>query len=114
MNSKEKKTIIDVKVGGVRIALNVPFSRQDAVRETEAEMNAFLNEIRSKHSARNITECMAMTAYHYASLYFALKTQRDSETEEAEDLLAYASGLLEGDDGDTADTVDAPDEFDVY
>lgn len=92
MKSKERINI-DVNIFGTRFSVVVPFSDQDAVRATESQMKAYLTSLRARHATKNITECMAMMAYHYASNFFALNAQREADTAEAEDLLADVARL---------------------
>lgn len=99
MNSKEKKIDIEVKVAGVRISPIVPFSMQNEVRRTEAEIKIFLDEQRDKHPGRGQSELLAMATYHFASKYYALLRQREEELGSVEDLLEEA-GRLCGDSED--------------
>ncbi len=112
MESKEKKINIEVNIFGTRFSLSVPFSSQDAVRATETQMKAYLKNLREVHSTKNITECMAMMAYHYASNFFALNAQREKDTAEAEDLLAEATRLCGGEDGEMPEHTN--DEFGIF
>ena len=112
MESKEKRINIEVNIYGTRFSLNVPFSGQDAVRATETQMKAYLKHLRETHSTKNITECMAMMAYHYASNFFALNAQREKDAAEAEDLLADAIRLCGGED--TEGTEEQEEEFDIF
>ncbi len=98
MKSKETKINIEVNIFGTRFSVVVPFSGQDAVRATETEMKTYLKELRDTHSKKNLTECMAMMAYHYASSYFAMKAQREAEAAEAEELLRDISRLCGDED----------------
>ena len=103
---KSKETInIDVNIYGTRFSVVVPFSDQDAVRATEAQMKAYLMKLRNQHSTRTIAECMAMMAYHYASNFFAVKAQLEKDTEEAEDLLRDLSRQLGDEDTEDPETL---------
>ncbi len=93
MKSKETKINIEVNINGIRFSVVVPFSGQDAVRATETQMRAYLKNLMETHSTKNITECMAMMAYHYASNFFATSARREAEIAEAEDLLRDATRL---------------------
>lgn len=112
MNSKEIKINIEVNIAGERLNLHVPFSKQDFVRKTESEMKFFLKGLREKFPGKGQKEMLAMMAYHYASNYFGLAEQRESEIEEAEDLLREAERLCG--DSDEESTLPDADEFDVY
>ena len=90
---------MEVNILGTRFTVSVPFSGQDAVRATESQMKAYYQKnLRERYSTKSIAECMAMMAYHYASNFFALSSQLESDTAEAEDLLRDASRLC-GDEG---------------
>ena len=93
MKSNETKINIEVNLHGTRFSVSVPFSGQDAVRATETQMKAYLKHLRETHSKKNITECMAMMAYHYASNFFALNARLEADTAEAEELLRDALRL---------------------
>lgn len=108
MKSKETKINIEVNIYGTRFSVVVPFSDQDAVRATETQMKAYLKGLMEKHSRKNITECMAMMAYHYASNFFAANAQLEADKAEAEDLLRDAARLCgedmqEESDGDRSE-----------
>ncbi len=104
MKSKETKINIEVNIYGTRFSVVVPFSGQDAVRATEAQMKAYLKKLRETHSKKSISECMAMMAYHYASNFFALNAQREADSAEAEDLLRDAARLCGEDVTENPDT----------
>lgn len=87
MNQEEIKVKIEVNIGGEHVTLVVPMSRQDAVRETEAEMGLKYQELRERFPMRGQKDLLAMMAYHYASSYFSLVRQHEEETDEAEELL---------------------------
>ena len=106
MKSKESKINIEVNIYGSRFSVQVPFAEQDAVRATETQMKAYLKSLRDTHSRKNITECMAMMAYHYASNFFALRARLEADTAEAEDLLRDVSRML------GEDISEEPEDFD--
>lgn len=93
MNQKEIKVKIDVNIGGEHLTLTVPMSRQDAVRETEAEIRIKYNELRERFPMRGQKDLLAMMAYHYASSYYSLVRQHEEETDEAEELLREVKRL---------------------
>lgn len=112
MNSKEIKFNIEVNIAGERFSLSVPLMKQDFVRKVEAEMEFCLKEFRKRYPGKGQNELLAMMAYHYASNYFALAEQHESEIEEAEKLLREAERLRL--DPEKADSGDDADEFDPY
>lgn len=111
MNSKEIKFNIEVNIAGERFSLNVPLSKQDFVRKTEAEMEFCLKEFRRRYPGKGQKELLAMLAYHYASNYYAFTEQQEREIEEAEELLREAERLCG--DADSEDPKEDAEEFDI-
>ena len=56
-----------IKIAGMSIPLNVAFSEQDHVRETERRM----------FPSKSEQELLAMMTYQYASYYLALSANRE-------------------------------------
>lgn len=112
MNSKEIKINIEVNIAGERLRLNTPFSRQDQVRRTEAELGLLHRQLQERFPGRGQKELLAMMAYDFASKYFALADQRTEETEEFDRLLEEAGRLCKGESSDADD--EAPMHDDEY
>lgn len=94
------KITMEVNIAGERISLTVPFSRQEAVRNTEAEL-AHLHRIwKEKYPAKSPKELLAMMLYQYASHCHDLIDERRSALEAAEDLLEETSRLCAGENDD--------------
>lgn len=100
MNSKEIKINIEVNIAGERITLNTPFSRQDAVRKTEAEIGLLFKQLRERFPGRGQKELLAMMVYDFASRYFSLADQREEEINEAGNLLEEAERLCRNENPD--------------
>lgn len=62
-----------LNIGGTRIALTVPFTRQDFVRDVEGEVNRLYHSWRHQFAGRTDREIMAMMAYQFASYYYELR-----------------------------------------
>ena len=106
MKSDEIK--MDVNIAGERISLSVPFSRQVAVRNTEAELMALYRAWGEKFPNKSPKELLAMIAYKFASMYFDLIVERKKDADDAMELLEIASRLCEGNEPV------ADDEFPLY
>ena len=91
MNSGKIK--MEVNIAGEIISLTVPFSRQDAVRNAEAELAALYKMWSREFPSKTPKELLAMIAYRFASAYLDLKSQQDEELQEAEQLLDTVSRL---------------------
>lgn len=91
MNSEKIK--MEVNIAGEILSLTVPFSRQDAVRNTEAELGALYKLWSREFPGKTPKELLAMIAYRFASAYFDLKLQQEEELQEAEQLLDTVSRL---------------------
>jgi len=100
MNSE--KITMEVNIAGEIISLTVPFSRQEAVRKTEAELGALYRMWSRELPGKSPRELLALMAYRFASAYLDLSQRQEEATEEAEELLMTASRLV-GDDGNGAE-----------
>lgn len=92
MNSE--KITMEVNIAGEIISLTVPFSRQEAVRKTEAELGALYRMWSRELPGKTPRELLALMAYRFASAYMELTQKHEEAAEEAEDLLMTASRLL--------------------
>lgn len=111
MNSEEIK--MEVNIAGEIIALTVPFSRQEAVRNTEAELGSLYRLWKRQFPDKAPQELLAMMAYRFASAYLSLKQKREEELNEAEQLLDTVSRLC-GDDGGSEPDSDDDSDFPLY
>lgn len=102
---------MDVNIAGERISLSVPFSRQEAVRKTEGEMNALYRAFGEAFPKKTPKELLAMVAYKFAASYFDMQEALDADLQEALALLDEADRLcvLGATDG-----ADARDEYPLY
>lgn len=64
---------IRIDIAGEPILLTVPFSRQDAVRDAEREVNDLYWLWRSRFPEKSDMELLAMLAFHFASHYADLR-----------------------------------------
>lgn len=104
-----KEIEMEVNIAGERVKLTVPFSRQDAVRETEHTLARFAGELWERHPHSSDKQILAKMAYEFARRYIALKKMRAAELEEAEELLRDALRMC----GADREPGEKPDEFDV-
>lgn len=108
MNSEVIK--MEVNIAGERISLTVPFSRQEAVRNTEAELGALYRAWGEKFSKKSPKELLAMMAYKFASSYFDLVEARNEDARQAQSLLEETERLCLGKPAEPENL----DEFPLY
>lgn len=106
MKSEEIKMIVNI--GGERISLSVPFSRQEAVRKTESELSALLRSWGEKFPGKSPKELLAMVAYKFASSYFDILEMQAHDAENAQSLLVEADRLCRNLSPDESDEDDFP------
>lgn len=78
---------MEVDIAGERVKLTVPFSRQDAVRETEFSLKELARDLRERNPRSGDKQILAKLAYEFARRYNALKAMRYAELAEAEQFL---------------------------
>ena len=66
-----------IKIAGMSIPLNVAFSEQDHVRETERRVAELFDNWRRMFPSKSEQELLAMMTYQYASYYVALSANRE-------------------------------------
>lgn len=66
-----------IKIAGMGIPLNVAFSEQDHVRETERRVAELFDNWRRMFPSKSEQELLAMMTYQYASYYLALSANRE-------------------------------------
>lgn len=93
MNGRNIK--MKINIGGEPLQLNVPFERQDAVRDSETAVNRLYDEWRLKWRQRSDKEIMAMVAYQFASLYQDLLGRHDEAAELAAQCDKEISDLID-------------------
>lgn len=108
MNTDEIK--MEVNIAGERLSLSVPFSRQEAVRRTEAELAFLFKSWGEKFPKKSPKELLAMMAYKFAASYFDLLEARKEDADEMRNILDLASKVIDGSIGDE----DADAEFPLY
>ena len=118
MKLKETTIKMEVNIAGERISLTVPFSRQDAVRNTESELAVLYKEWSVRFPGKTPKELLAMMAYRYASYFLDLKVRHEEELDEVEDLLREAERLCsdKASESEASDEVSGflSDEFSVF
>lgn len=107
MNSEDIK--MEVNIAGERISLSVPFSRQEAVRKTEAELGMLYRSFGEVFPKKSPKELLAMVAYRFASSYYELLEKREDERKEIRQLLDETEALCGNSKSDDSD-----DEFPLY
>lgn len=105
MNSDE--ILMEVNIAGERISLSVPFSRQEAVRNTETELSMLYRKFGETFPKKSPKELLAMVAYRFASSYFDLLKAREKDLSDVSQLLDDVERLC----GDNSD--DVRDHFDM-
>ncbi len=110
MNSDE--IIMEVNIAGERFSLSVPFSRQEAVRHTEAEISSLFRKFGETFPKKSPKEILAMVAYRFASSYFDLVEAREKDKKDALELLDMAARLSD----ENAEEIDVhpEDDFQLF
>lgn len=88
--SNQEQIKMNLNIGGQRIALNVPFSRQDFARDVEKSVDSLYNQWRHAFPQKTDREILTMVAYQFASHYHELEElygEAASKTEECLRLL---------------------------
>lgn len=76
-----------LNIGGQRISLNVPFDRQDFVRDVELDVDGLYRKWRLAFPAKPDREILAMVAYQYASFYAEQKDRYDKAADRVRECL---------------------------
>lgn len=85
---------MEINIAGEQIILTVPFSKQEATRKTEKDVDALYNDWKMKFPKKNPKELLAMIAYQYASFYDDLRQRYDRAAQEAAKANALLDSLL--------------------
>lgn len=97
---------MEISIGSERIFITVPFSRQDAVRETEKNVGKLYSSWHRQFPKKSNSELLAMMAYQYASFYDELLARVDDAKSLAADASAKLDAILNPDQ--TANESDNP------
>ena len=89
--SEEEKVKIKINIAGEALFLHVPFSKQEAARQTESEVNLMYETWRNRFPGKNDRELLAMIAFRYAERYAALM----KELKEQNDAIQEMEGWLD-------------------
>lgn len=76
-----------LNIGGQRISLNVPFSRQEFARDVEQSVDSLYTKWRRAFPQKTDREVLTMVAYQFASHYSELKELYGEAAEKAEKCL---------------------------
>lgn len=102
---------IRIDIAGEQILLTVPFSRQDAVRDAEREVNDLYWLWRSRFPEKSDMELLAMLAFHFASHYADLRDMLN-DTLDRMDSLARSLDRMNGKtDGNPDGPLSSGDQF---
>lgn len=93
---EEDKIKMHINIAGQKIAITVPFSQQDDVREAEKSVSTLYAEWRKRFPSRPDTELLAMISYQYASFYLALLRRREEAQASVERLNTLLDEMLKG------------------
>lgn len=93
----EEKVKIKLNIAGESFLLSVPYSQQEEVRRTEADVNMLFDTWRHRFPEKNDRELLAMIAYRYADHYSALRRQLDEAGREMTELSSRLRDIV-GDD----------------
>ncbi len=100
MESTEKIKMY-LNIGGSQIAVTVPFSQQDTVRDVEKQVNDLYTSWRHQFSKKTDREIMAMVAYQFASHYHELRGRYAEAGELARECLDAMDRLDQEEQGTT-------------
>lgn len=93
----EEKVKIKLNIAGESIILFVPYSKQEATRQTEEQVNSFFNAWRNRFPDKSDRELLAMIAFRYADRYAGLLREREEALRELENIgESLDSALAEG------------------
>lgn len=77
-----------LNIGDQRISLNVPFERQEFVRDIERDVDLLYHKWRQAFPAKTDREVLAMMAYQYAAFYGELKERYEAASRQIEECLS--------------------------
>lgn len=87
MEDSEKVNMV-INIGTQPVKLEIPFERQEFVRDVEDEIRVLFSKWRRSYPTRDERELLAMMVYQYASYYSDLKTLQNKALMLANDCLA--------------------------
>lgn len=85
---KEEKVKIKLNIAGETLLLSVPYSRQEATRQVEDEVNMIFDTWRMRFPKKNDRELLAMIAFRYADRHAALQREMREAAQGVESLNA--------------------------
>ena len=86
MNESENIKMF-LNIGGQKITLNVPYDRQDFVREVETRTEQLYSKWRKDFPLKTDREILAMVTYQFASHYCEMAARFERATARAEEIL---------------------------
>lgn len=91
----EEKVKIKLTIAGESFVLTAPYSRQEEIRRTEAEVNMLFDTWRSRFPEKSDRELLGMIAFRYADRYSVLLNEREEVLSEMSALCQKAETLSE-------------------
>ena len=90
MNDSQKIKMY-LNIGDQRLTVNVPFERQDFVRDVESSIQRLYGQWRNTFTTKSDREILAMVAYQFASHYSEMKESYEAAAVKARECLAHAA-----------------------
>ena len=91
MNDSDKIQMF-LNIGDQRISINVPFERQEFVRDVEGRIEHLYRKWRHSFTSKTDREILAMVAYQFASHFCELKQRYDTAIAKADECLRHTYG----------------------
>lgn len=95
LEMEEEKIKLKLNIAGEALLLSVPFSRQEATRRIENEVNLMFGTWRTRFPGKTDRELLAMIAFRYAERYSALVQEQEQTRERLETLGERIRELVE-------------------
>lgn len=101
MNDSQKVKM-NLNIGDQRLTVNVPFDRQDFVRDVEASIDRLYSQWRNTFTSKTDREILAMVTYQFASHYNEMHRSYEQAAEKAAECLKLAEqGSVDRNDEDS-------------
>lgn len=93
----EEKVRIKLNIAGEQLVLTVPYSQQEAARQTETELNTVFSTWRGRFPGKSDRELLVMIAFRYAERYAALSREKEETEQELGELNTLFDNLIKKD-----------------
>lgn len=90
----EEKVKLRLNIAGEAMLLSVAYSKQEATRRTEEEVNMLFDTWRSRFPEKSDRELLAMIAFRYADRYAGLLREREAMERETLELSERLEALI--------------------